>query len=284
MDYIKQLNAFELWLETNYLPSVSQLIWYKLFMLFNRCGWVEWVTVDNCRLMVLADIKSETTLINNRDKLIAAGLIEFKKGKKGTPNRYKMVRLYTSEYTPKNEVNTELNQSENKYTPKNGANTELIRSENASQNGAKTLDINKLNKTKLNKTNNIHTTVSGNPTAHEQIIAHLNRVCGTAFKPNTKTTKQHINARLKEGFTLDDFIAVIDKKFFEWGKRPDMAQYLRPQTLFGSNFEGYLNQPWTDGRKANPTDIALRNFVSDSEPEGNENSAGFSEESEDDIF
>ena len=94
------------------------------------------------------------------------------------------------------------------------------------------------------------------------IISHLNSVCGTNFRLNSKTTQEHINARLNEGYKLDDFIAVIDKKHFEWSNRPDMAQYLRPTTLFGTKFESYLNQPWTDGRRASSTDIALRNFVS----------------------
>jgi len=81
------------------------------------------------------------------------------------------------------------------------------------------------------------------PTTHVQIIDYLNNVCGTAFKANSKATQTHINARLNEGYSLDDFIAVIDKKHAEWHNKPDMAQYLRPQTLFGTKFEGYLNQP-----------------------------------------
>ena len=122
--------------------------------------------------------------------------------------------------------------------------------------------------------------LSGNPTA--QIVNYLNQVCGTKFKATTKDTKQHINARLNEGFKLDDFIEVIDKKYFEWGKRPDMVQFLRPRTLFGTKFEGYLNQPWTDGRKANPTDLALMNFVADAHEEKNE--IIINNESEVDLF
>ena len=43
MNYIAEINAFERWLETNHLSAVSQLLWYKLIMLFNRCGWLEWI-------------------------------------------------------------------------------------------------------------------------------------------------------------------------------------------------------------------------------------------------
>ena len=34
----------------------------------------------------------------------------------------------------------------------------------------------------------------------------------------------------------------IDKKVSEW-QNGDMAKYLRPETLFGTKFDGYLNQP-----------------------------------------
>ena len=90
------------------------------------------------------------------------------------------------------------------------------------------------------------------PTLYNQVMDHLNKVCGTAFKASAKHTQKHISARLNEGYNLDDFIAVIDKKHREWRDNPEMAQYLRPQTLFGTKFESYLNQPATDGRASKP--------------------------------
>lgn len=90
MTYIELINAFEKWLETNYLPSSAQLLWYKLIALFNKAGWSEWITVDNYRLMALLDIKREATFISNRDKLIETKLFEYQKGKKGSPNKYKI--------------------------------------------------------------------------------------------------------------------------------------------------------------------------------------------------
>lgn len=75
----------------------------------------------------------------------------------------------------------------------------------------------------------------------EQVIKHLNEKVGSNYKTSTRTTKEKVNARLNEGFTLDDFIVVIDKKVNEW-KGTEMEKYLRPETLFGTKFEGYLNQ------------------------------------------
>ena len=93
MNYILEITAFEQWLETHYLPISPQLLWYKLMNLCNRSGWSEWVTVDNLRLMAAMQMSREATLIKARDELIKAGLIEYQKGKKGSPNRYHIISL-----------------------------------------------------------------------------------------------------------------------------------------------------------------------------------------------
>lgn len=74
------------------------------------------------------------------------------------------------------------------------------------------------------------------------IISHLNEKAETNYRATSKATKSHINARLSEGYAIEDFVAVIDKKCAEW-KGTNMEKYLRPETLFGSKFEGYLNAP-----------------------------------------
>lgn len=77
---------------------------------------------------------------------------------------------------------------------------------------------------------------------YREIVDYLNEKAGTRYRPGTPSTKKHIHARLADGYTLDDFRAVIDKKCAEW-LGTEMAQYLRPETLFGGKFEAYLNQP-----------------------------------------
>lgn len=79
-------------------------------------------------------------------------------------------------------------------------------------------------------------------TVVSEIIDYLNQKTGKHFKKSIANTTRVINARIKEGFTVDDFKTVIDKKVIEWGKDERMKQYLRPQTLFGTKFESYLNQ------------------------------------------
>ena len=73
------------------------------------------------------------------------------------------------------------------------------------------------------------------------VIEYLNQKLGTNYKSTTKTTQEKISARLNEGYNLDDFIAVIDKKSKEW-KETEFEKYLCPDTLFGTKFEKYLNQ------------------------------------------
>ena len=76
----------------------------------------------------------------------------------------------------------------------------------------------------------------------EQVISYLNKVTGSKYTSRAKATTAHIRARLNEGRTLEDFMTVIDKKYFEWGEDPKWSKYLRPETLFGSKFDGYLSQ------------------------------------------
>lgn len=79
-------------------------------------------------------------------------------------------------------------------------------------------------------------------TVISEIIDYLNQKTGKHFRKSIANTTRAIKARIKEGFTVDDFKTVIDKKVIEWGKDERMKQYLRPQTLFGTKFESYLNQ------------------------------------------
>lgn len=77
--------------------------------------------------------------------------------------------------------------------------------------------------------------------SHFEIIEYLNLKTGSKFKPTTKPYIQAIRSRLKEGYTVDDFKTVIDKKCNEW-KGTKLEKYLTPKTLFApSHFDTYLN-------------------------------------------
>lgn len=76
----------------------------------------------------------------------------------------------------------------------------------------------------------------------KDIINYLNKKTNSNFKYTTKSTQTKIKTRLNEGYTLDDFIVVIDKKTDEWLEDSEFSKYLCPETLFGTKFEKYLNQ------------------------------------------
>ena len=80
-----------------------------------------------------------------------------------------------------------------------------------------------------------------NSIPYQEIINYLNERLNSHYKVTTNKTQSQIRARFNEGFTLEDFKTVIDKKINEWNGTP-MQKYLRPETLFGTKFEGYLNQ------------------------------------------
>jgi len=75
-----------------------------------------------------------------------------------------------------------------------------------------------------------------------QIISDLNETCRTNFRPTSQKTKDLINARLKEGYTLEDFKHVHRVKAQEWLNDSERRQYLRPITLYSPKFESYLQQ------------------------------------------
>ena len=97
---------------------------------------------------------------------------------------------------------------------------------------------------------------------YENIIARLNEKSGMKYRPTSKATQGHINARLAEGFTVEDFYTVIDKKCLEW-KGTEWEKYLRPETLFGTKFENYLNASVPTRRTYGENGIAVNNNAPD---------------------
>ncbi len=74
-----------------------------------------------------------------------------------------------------------------------------------------------------------------------EVIQHLNEVAGTSYRATTPKTQSLVRARLKEGFVKADFFRVIDTMHKRW-HGTEMARFVRPETLFGTKFESYLNE------------------------------------------
>lgn len=93
----------------------------------------------------------------------------------------------------------------------------------------------------VNNNKNILSDKSDRVYPYSDVISYLNSKAGTSFKDKSKDSRKHIKARFDEGYSLEDFKTVIDKKVSEW-RGTKMEGFLRPATLFGTKFESYLNQ------------------------------------------
>src|SRR5699024_4313602 len=108
-----------------------------------------------------------------------------------------------------------------------------------------------LSNTSNNNTRDIYTT-SRNSTrvTYKEIIDYLNEKTGRNYKHKAKVNQRVIKARMNEGYTLEDFKTVIDKKSVEWNNDEKMKEYLRPETLFSTKFDRYLNEETKSNKKS----------------------------------
>lgn len=152
----------------------------------------------------------------------------------------------------KKQANQELAAKQNedllssKTTSKNEANGVA----NGKANGVAKSKSNSKSNSKEDISNDISKKKGSDLSTIAEIVDYLNEKANTSFRPSAEYAKTHIRARLREGFTLDDFKDVIDGRVKAWANNPKMSEYLRPQTLFGTKFESYLNaskaKPKTD--------------------------------------
>lgn len=144
----------------------------------------------------------------------------------------------SNENQEENEIETKENQKEIK----------IKSNENQKENENKThQDVNVI----VNVNDNDNVDVNVKKISLEEIkgiVEYLNIKSNSHYKYSTDKTQTLIKARIKDGFTLDDFKIVIDKKCEEW-LGTDFEKFLRPETLFSNKFEGYLNQKITAKKK-----------------------------------
>ena len=89
-------------------------------------------------------------------------------------------------------------------------------------------------------TTSINNTINNN--IYSQVVEFLNQKASKSFKSTSQKTRKLIQARLNDGYSLEDFKKVINIKTREWINDKTMSKSLRPETLFGTKFESYLNE------------------------------------------
>ena len=104
------------------------------------------------------------------------------------------------------------------------------------------INTKELNTKKLNTKIDIVPKQEQEPIPYAEIITYFNEVAGTHYLLRGKEIKKFIKARWNDGFRLEDFKTVLDKKAGQWKNDSKMSKYLRFETLFSNKFESYLNE------------------------------------------
>jgi len=187
----------------------------------NRLGWKEKFGLPTTMAKEALGIKSYNTYINALHDLVDWGFII-------------MVEKSKNQHSANIVALSNFNKAHDKALDKAMIKHALKQRESTSESNCtidKQLTINKEQKN-----------VQG---MYKLIIDYLNLKTECNYKHTTATTTTFIKARAAEGFTVDQFKKVIDVKTAEW-KGTEQEKYLRPQTLFGTKFESYLNQKSTN--------------------------------------
>ncbi|HEP4089032.1 MULTISPECIES: conserved phage C-terminal domain-containing protein [Streptococcus] len=159
---------------------------------------------------------SEKTIIKFKKELKDVGLLEEVRQGNNLPNR-----IYISAVD--GTVNSTVSELENLQ-------------HGTVKNTVSELEILQTNKTNINKTENNNNKLL----ICKEVISYLNLKANKNFKVDTASHHKFIKARLKEGYTLEDFKKVVDVMSARW-IGTEYEQYLQPQTLFGNKMDNYLN-------------------------------------------
>lgn len=201
--------------DSNLTPN-AKLLYAEITSLCNEYGYC-WATNDYFSKLYNVSTTSISKWISS---LVQNGYItteiEYKEGSKQILKRY--IRIINDPIEEK--LNTSLRKVKNPIEEK----------------------LKENNKNRILNINNIYIVEI------KEIIDYLNERAGTNYKTTTQKTRDIIKARLNEKFTVEDFKVVIDKKVSDW-KGTEWEKFLRPQTLFGTKFESYLNQNFSNINK-----------------------------------
>lgn len=193
--------------------------------------------------------EGETAIKSTLDEIKQFGYLEIKKL---MPNQTESGRIeyeYNIYEQPRQKQEGKKQGTENLGVENLGI--EILSVENQPQlntNNQYTNNINTNEEILNNERKNIYKKENSTETI-KLIIDYLNEKADKRFTTRNTANVSRINARLREKYTLDDFKQVIDKKVADW-KGTDMEQYLRPETLFGTKFESYLNSAKTSKPKS----------------------------------
>jgi len=203
MNYIKELNAFYDWLETNSLSTSAIALWHALMNVNNKAGWAEEFGVATSVLCIKTGL-SDRTVRNARNELKQKGRINWRSRKGNKSAMYKIISFADEVPATVSDKASgkDMNEGGKKGLPEINADNV---SGNASGNVAGNASaLNKLNETKLNDINTSTATGPEENIFDEEFreLVQLYQKCG--FPVN--------------GMVADWLIDLKDRYGFEWVK------------------------------------------------------------------
>lgn len=208
------------------------------------------LTEDGFFFNTIEDLEAGTALSRYQQEqaiktLADAGLVEQRNA--GLPMR-RFFKVSTDEKKVREILRKGLEKAENVAASKNAKNSQtsmqktskLVCEKLASNNTNLIILTNNKNVNTLSSYQDDKKKVSSVKEVAGEIIDYLNEKARTKYRATTAKTQSLIRARLSEGFVVGDFKTVIDKKCAEW-QGTEWEKFIRPETLFGTKFEGYLN-------------------------------------------
>lgn len=253
MNYIRELNAFRDWMLVNHLSTGQIALWHMLLSFNNRAGWQEWFTVPNQTLQLVTGL-SRQGLSKARNGLIQAGLIQYKKGRSSQAGSYKMISLLRSDcQIVGTEVDTVVDIPVDKVVGTTGAeqltdqerkSSTLIKQEKKTETQTQT----KKEKQAKEKPDPFSAQV-------QEIWDHYLTTFAGYFRKITLTAKrkQAIQARLKEGYTVEEIklaISHIKQSPFHCGQN-DTGKFYADITFIcrnGEKVEEWMNHQGNRGK------------------------------------
>lgn len=254
MNYIKQLNAFYDWLETNSLNSSCISLWHALLHTCNKAGWPQEFAVA-IKTLELKTGMERRTIERARNTLKQKGLIDWRSRKGNQSAVYSMVVLY------------DKNVSQDVVQYKNDAQPVV---QPVAQSVAQPVAINKQNKTKQNNNigflyeTNLETNLEPNVETHlEDINKHKQKQNNnngqneytTEFEEFWKHYPRKVGkreafakwkARLKQGETPERLLQACINYAKECKRLGTEKQFIKhPKTFLSDKrpYEDYIDYP-----------------------------------------
>ena len=84
--------------------------------------------------------------------------------------------------------------------------------------------------------------------AVSKVVGRINELVGTHYRDDRPETLRNLIARLSEGRTEAECLAVVEGRHAAWSENEKMLEYFRPSTLFAAvHFEDYLQTAQRQG-------------------------------------